>query len=178
MCTELSLTSLLFGHECGYAGSVDFRIVESVVLRSQNATVPFGARDRGSRLEGGEDRILGIIFVITGVVCGAMQVGAHAPQNRGVRPDRIISDDLAPLFGKILAEGLPEHGFAGHYTHRVAQVLVVGIDGIRVTGGFVGVGILAERVGGESVRTIILDDLWGGNRFDGLGGRTTECGAD
>ena len=99
-----------------------------------------------------------------------MQVGAAAPEDGQVAPQAVVAADLAVLVGKVFVEGLGNDGLVGHCAELVCEVGVVGIHGAGVGTGFVGVGILAERIAVDAVGAIVLDGLGAHDRLDGLGG--------
>lgn len=88
-----------------------------------------------------------------------MQVGAAAPEDGQVAPQAVVAADLAVLVGEVFVEGLGNDGLVDHCAKLVCEVGVVGIHGAGVSTGFVGVGILAERIAVDAVGAIVLDSL-------------------
>ncbi len=160
---------MLLSHKDGNAGTVDLGIVESKMLGGNDNAVLLAAADKGNGLTGGKDGILGIILVVAGVIGGAVQVGAAAPEDGQVAPQAVVAADLAVLVGKVFVEGLGNDGLVDHCAELVCEVGVVGIHGAGVA-GFVSVGILAERIAVDAVGAIVLDGLGAHDRLDGLGG--------
>lgn len=141
---QLVLAGLLLSHKDGNAGTVDLGIVEGEMLGGDDNAVLLAAADEGNGLTGGKDGILGIILMVAGVVGGAVQVGAAAPEDGQVAPQAVVAADLAVLVGKVFVEGLGNDGLVDHCAELVCEVGVVGIHGAGVSTGFVGVGILAR----------------------------------
>ena len=167
---QLVLAGLLLSHKDGNAGTVDLGIVEGEMLGGDDNAVLLAAADEGNGLTGGKDGILGIILMVAGVVGGAVQVGAAAPEDGQVAPQAVVAADLAVLVGEVFVEGLGNDGLVDHRAEFVCEVGVVGIHGAGVGTGFVGVGILAERIAVDAVGAIVLDSLGAHDRLDGFGG--------
>ena len=175
---QLVLTGLLLSHKDGNAGTVDFGIVEGEVLGCDDNAVLHSSGGVGSALTGGQNSVLGVVLVVTGIVGQAMQVGADAPEDSGVGPQAVVADHAAIISGEVLVEGLGDDSLIDHGAHLVSQVGVVGIDHAGITGGSIGVGILAQRIGVEAVGAIVLDGFGAHDGFDNLGGGTAEACAD
>ena len=167
---QLVLAGLLLSHKDGNAETVDFGIVEGKMLGGDDNAVLLAAADKGNGLTGGKDGILGIILVVAGVIGGAVQVGAAAPEDGQVAPQAVVAADLAVLVGKVFVEGLGNDGLVDHCAELVCEVGVVGIHGAGVGAGFVGVGILTQRIAVDTVGTIVLDGFGAHDGLDGLGG--------
>ena len=175
---QLVLTGLLLSHKDGNAGTVDFGIVEGEVLGCDDNAVFHSSGGVGSALTGGQNSVLGVVLVVTGVVGQAMQVGADAPEDSGVGPQAVVADHAAIISGEVLVEGLGDDSLIDHGAHLVSQVRVVGIDHAGITGGSISVGILAERIAVDAVGAIVLDGFGAHDGFDNLGGGTAEACAD
>ena len=175
---QLVLTGLLLSHKDGNAGTVDFGIVEGEVLGCDDNAVLHSSGGVGSALTGGQNSVLGVVLVVTGIVGQAMQVGADAPEDSGVGPQAVVADHAAIISGEVLVEGLGDNSLIDHRAKLVCEVGVVGIHGAGVAAGFVGVGILAQRIGVDAVGAIVLDGLGAHDGFDNLGGGTAEACAD
>ena len=168
---QLQLTRLLFVHEHGDAGTVDFLIVEAHVLDVDERALALRALHHRAADIAGQNRVFGVVFHAAGVVRVTVDVHARANHNRQIQHEgRFAEDDFAVFKRQFLVPSVGEVHRRGRNARaggvirriRVGHALIaafVQVVGVRAAGAVVrsllrhvdGSDALnvMERIGGE-----------------------------